>query len=125
MLLEECYKRFGGNYEEVKSRLQNDDLISRFVIKFPADKSYEELSVAIREENYEEAFRAAHTLKGLSRNFSFDRLAESSSNLTELLRNREKEPVDKNLCEQLFLQVSTDYVAVTNAIKEFAQQVQV
>lgn len=122
MLLEECYQAFGGDYQDVKSRLQSDELLSRLVIKFLADTSYEKLCNAVGEENYEEAFRAAHTLKGVSQNLSFVRLSESSSNLTELLRKYETVPVDRSLCEQLFLQVSADYTAVTDAIKEFANQ---
>ena len=122
MLLEECYQAFGGDYQDVKKRLQNDSLITRFVIKFLTDPSYETLCNAVREENYGEAFRAAHTLKGLSQNLSFSRLSESSSNLTELLRKHETVPVDKNMCEKLFLQVSADYTAVTETIKEFSKQ---
>ena len=38
--------------------------------------------------NYEDAFRSAHTLKGVCQNLSFDRLYEVSNELTELLRDR-------------------------------------
>ena len=38
--------------------------------------------------NYEDAFRGAHTLKGVCQNLSFDRLYEASNELTELLRDR-------------------------------------
>ena len=37
--------------------------------------------------NYEDAFRSAHTLKGVCQNLSFDRLYEVSHELTELLRD--------------------------------------
>lgn len=43
MQLKECYDKFGGSYEDIKSRLSNDDLIQRLVIKFPADPNYEKL----------------------------------------------------------------------------------
>ena len=38
-------------------------------------------------KNYEEAFRNAHTLKGVCQNLSFDRLYEVSHELIELLRD--------------------------------------
>ena len=122
MQIAECYEAFGGSYQDVKNRLQNDALIQRLVIKFLADTSYEKLSNAIREEDYEEAFRAAHTLKGVSQNLSFDRLSDSSQRLTELLRNREHVQIDKAFCEQLFTQVSADYQAVVDAINRLEAQ---
>ena len=39
-------------------------------------------------KNYEDAFRSAHTLKGVCQNLSFDRLYEVNNELTELLRDR-------------------------------------
>ena len=38
--------------------------------------------------NYEDAFRSAHTLKGVCQNLFFDCLYEVSNELTELLRDR-------------------------------------
>ena len=42
----------------------------------------------MKDKNYEDAFRSAHTLKGVCQNLSFDRLYEVSNELTELLRDR-------------------------------------
>ena len=42
----------------------------------------------MENKNYEDAFRSAHTLKGVCQNLSFDRLYEVSNELTELLRDR-------------------------------------
>ena len=41
----------------------------------------------MENKNYEDAFRGAHTLKGVCQNLSFDRLYEVSHELTELLRD--------------------------------------
>lgn len=120
MTLKECYQRFGGDYEDVMARLRSEKLVSRLVVKFPADPSYQNLCDALGEKNYGDAFRAVHTLKGLCLNFSFGSLCTSACDLTELLRHWETEPVDSARCEQLFTQVSEDYKTVTDAIKEFA-----
>ncbi|MDD6810409.1 MAG: Hpt domain-containing protein [Lachnospiraceae bacterium] len=117
MKLEQFYKNLGGSYQEIKDRLQSDDLIQRFTLKFLNDKSYETLCKAVEEENYDEAFRAAHTLKGVCQNLSFGNLSKSSSELTELLRNRATEPVDMDKCKELLSIVSVDYRAVTVAIE--------
>ena len=117
MQLEECYASFQGNYEDVKSRLGKEDLIKRLVLKFLKDTSFEKLSIALDQKDYETAFRAVHTLKGVSQNLSFDCLSRSTEALTETLRRWESEPVDKEKCAQQYQQVSADYEAVTGAIR--------
>lgn len=121
MNLQECYEAFGGSYEDVNTRLAKDTLIHRLVIKFLDDKTYESLLRAMENKDYGEAFRGAHTLKGLCQNLSFERLGKSASALTELLRNWESEPVDEVMCESLWRQVSEDYMSVVNAIKDLKE----
>ena len=88
MTMQECYKAIGGNYEAVLGRLHSEALIQRFTLKFLEDQSYLQLKQALENKNYEDAFRSAHTLKGVCQNLSFDRLYEVSNELTELLRDR-------------------------------------
>ena len=63
MTIQECYKAIGGNYEDVLRRLHNEALIQKFTLKFLEDPSYRLLKQALRDKNYEDAFRSAHTLK--------------------------------------------------------------
>ena len=88
MTIQECYEAIGGNYEDVLRRLPSEALIRKFTLKFLEDQSYPLLKQSLGDNNYEEAFRGAHTLKGVCQNLSFDRLYEVSSELTELLKNR-------------------------------------
>jgi len=76
MTMQECYKAIGGNYEAVLGRLHSEALIQRFTLKFLEDQSYLQLKQALENKNYEDAFRSAHTLKGVCQNLSFDRLYE-------------------------------------------------
>ena len=78
MTMQECYKAIGGNYEAVLGRLHSEALIRRFALKFLEDQSYIQLKQALENKNYEDAFRRAHTLKGVCQNLSFDRLYEVS-----------------------------------------------
>ena len=86
MNLKECYEALGGDYEGVLGRLRTERMITKFVLKFLDDKSCETLLQAVEARNGEEAFRAAHTIKGICQNLSFDRLYRSSSALSECLR---------------------------------------
>ena len=88
MTMRECYEAIGGNYEDVLGRLRSEALIRKFTLKFLEDQSYPQLKQALNDKNYEDAFRSAHTLKGVCQNLSFDRLCEVSHELTELLRGR-------------------------------------
>nr|WP_296033659.1 Hpt domain-containing protein [uncultured Dorea sp.] len=88
MTIQECYEAIGGNYDDVLKRVRSEALIQRFTLKFLTDKSYPQLKESLEAKNYEDAFRGAHTLKGVCQNLSFDRLYEVSCDLTELLRDR-------------------------------------
>lgn len=87
MTLQECYAVIGGDYEAVIGRLRSEKLVQKFVLKFLDDGSYDLLCSSLEAKNYEEAFRAVHTIKGVCQNLSFSRLQESSSQLSEALRH--------------------------------------
>lgn len=87
MTVQECYQNLGGDYSQVEKRLPSVSLIKRFITKFLDDGSFSKLYQAMQAGQREQAFRAAHTLKGVCANLSFDRLGASASQLTELLRS--------------------------------------
>ncbi len=87
MTLKECYEKMEANYDEVIGRLRSERLVQKFALKFLDDPSYQLLITSMEEKNYEEAFRAAHTIKGVCQNLGFTRLGDSSSALTESLRS--------------------------------------
>ncbi len=111
MTIEECYNTLGGNYKNALSRLMNDNLIKRFILKFPADKSYENMVAAMEAHDADVAFREAHTLKGVSRNLAFDQLDSSVSEITELLRAGDLESAAK-----LLPRVTADYELVIGTL---------
>ena len=79
MELEEFYKQVGGNFEDVKRRLLNEEFIRKFVLKFKDDETFDNLIDAFNKADYKEAFRFIHTLKGTSVNLGFDDLYQASS----------------------------------------------
>lgn len=86
MTLEEFYGLSGGNFEDVKSRLGNTEMIEKFVKKFVLDDSFERLKKRLCENDVKQAFRAAHTLKGICLNLGFVSLYKPVCEITELLR---------------------------------------
>ncbi len=114
MTLKECYDIFEGDYDSVVGRLSSERLVQKFIIKFLNDKSFNNLKASMENGNMEEAFRAAHTLKGVCQNLSFTKLSDSSSKLTEALRNGGGDNAG-----DLFLQTQTDYTRTVDAIKSY------
>lgn len=86
MTVEKFYEVIGGDYVGTKARLMTDERIVRFVNKFPADGSYQLLKDSLASGNVEEAFRAAHTIKGVAQNLGFTALFVSAEAVTEILR---------------------------------------
>ena len=112
MSLQEGYSSIGGDYEGVMSRLRSEKMVRKFVLKFLNDKSYEMLVQAMKDQNHEEAFRASHTIKGICQNLGFTKLGDSSSRLTDTLRNGWSDDA-----EGLMSQVTEDYEATAGAIR--------
>ena len=115
MKLQDCYDRFGGDYQDAVSRMMNDSLIEKFMLKFPNDKTMEQLKEAVAADNTEDTFRAAHTLKGIAGNLSFTRLESAASKLTEQLRGKTDETPDPTLVAQ----TESEYDLVINAINDY------
>ena len=86
MTIQECYQKMGADYEDVLKRLYSESMIRKFARMFLDDDSYPKLEDALKKKNVEEAFRAAHTLKGVCQNLGFTNLYQPAYELTEVLR---------------------------------------
>ena len=117
MTIQECYAQLGGSYEDVSMRLPNPRLVEKFMGKFPKDDSYAALCAAMEHQDRAEAFRAAHTLKGVAANLGFTRLMNSASQLTEALRP--ESAVVSQVSASLMEAVTQDYHTTVDAIHAY------
>lgn len=99
MTIQECYAQMGADYNEVFRRLYNEAMIRKFVLLFPKDDSFHNLEAALKEQNVKEAFRAAHTLKGVCQNLGFSNLYAPAVTLTETLRAGQLEGTAEQFAE--------------------------
>ena len=74
MTIEQCYQTLGGSFAEVSMRLPSVRLVEKFIGKFLDDGSFDALCAQMSAGSREDAFRAAHTLKGVCANLGFGRL---------------------------------------------------
>lgn len=116
MTLKECYAALDGDYEEAMGRLRSERLVQKFVLKFLDDGSFDLLCRSIEAGDQPEAFRAAHTIKGVCQNLSFTMLGRSSSALSEALRGGYTPEADA-LAEQ----VKAEYQQTAQAIRAFQE----
>lgn len=85
----EKLKKFGVDVESgLKRCVNNEALFLRLVAMVPGNDSFNKLYVALENKNFDEAFTAAHSLKGILSNLSIDNLLEPVLKITELLRNK-------------------------------------
>lgn len=111
MNLESLYNSIGANYKDAARRLMSEAYLLRFVKMFPEDPSFSALQTAMEQGNIDEAFRAAHTLKGVCANLGFTGLGDTASQLTELLRSGKLEGT-----APLLKQLSEDYMKLVEGI---------
>ena len=112
MTIKEFYDAMGADYQNTLNRFPNEAFIKKFVLKFLDDNSYANLKEAIAAGNVEEAFRAAHTLKGVCLNLGFDNLYKASLAITEIFRAGELAGA-----KEAFEEVEKQYNITVNAIK--------
>lgn len=78
---------------EIESALErfmnNDAMLEKFLKKFLDDKNFEKLVNAMQEKEFEDAFEAAHTLKGVCGNLSLDIFCKSVCTMVEYLRSNQ------------------------------------
>ena len=111
MELKEFFTAVGGNYENVLTRLPSESFAKKFLFKFLQDESYSLRKDSLSNKDFSTAFRAAHTLKGVCLNLGFDRLLQSASAITEVLRGGNNPP------SYLFEAVTKDYNEVIENLK--------
>lgn len=79
----------GADVEGTLSRFAgNEAIYLKFLLKFKADPNFNALKESLDGNNIEEAFKAAHTLKGVSINLGLMPIYESASAMSELLRGK-------------------------------------
>ena len=111
MTIEQCYSAIESNYEEVLGRFAgNKMLVEKFARKFLDDPSYQTLVETMDKADYEEAFRAAHTLCA---NLGFTQMFKVSSDLTEELRGGNP---DAAKLPEMLEKVSSEYKKTVDAI---------
>lgn len=122
MNVQELYAAIGGDYDAAKNRLMNDKIISKFVVKYRNDPSYQELKDAVAAQNEEEIFRASHTLKGVAANLALTRIFQLANEITEAYRPGNEAQKAALPLEERMAQLTAVYHNTIEKINEFEAQ---
>ena len=112
-MVKEFYDKIGGDYEKAISRMNDDERIKKYLKFFVVDESFINLKTSLKNRDCEQAFNAAHTLKGICQNMSFLHLSNLMHDITEELRNKN---IDQATI--LFEEVSNTYNNVITEIQK-------
>ncbi len=89
MITLDALRGFGADTDRgLATCMGNEALYLRLVSSVSSEKSFDDLSSAIKAGDLDSAFEAAHALKGVLGNLSLTPLYEKASEITEFLRNK-------------------------------------
>ena len=97
----EIFKVYGADYNSTMARFMGKEaMYLKFLDMLFKDDNLEKLGTALEQQDYEAAFAAAHTLKGVVGNMGLTPLFNAVCAIVESLRKREV-PEDYNVLYQI------------------------
>lgn len=123
MAMDEKFRRqLEENGADVEATLKrfvgNDAIYLKFLGKFPNDPNYANLGLNMESENFEEAYKCAHALKGVVGNLGLTPIFDNVSVLVEELRNKTNAEVDAAAADEEWQKVKTVYEQFIGIINE-------
>ena len=105
----------GVDYDSALDRFMGKEaLYQKFLIKFLDDKNFANLEECMNAKDAKEAFKCAHTIKGLSGNLGLNNLSDAIVPLVETLRKENLEGTD-----EMFEELKKVYTAICNVICKY------
>ncbi len=113
MTLKNCYNGI-GDYDTISALFRGEEKIKKFLNLFLQDENFEKLKKAMQEDDVENGFVAAHTLKGICQNLALTHLYEADVEVTEALRAK-----NLLLAKEKFPKVEEEYTKARERITQF------
>lgn len=80
------YEALGIDFSDVLALLRKEERIALYLEQTMCDPAFQALDEAMSRQDWEAAFRAAHTIKGMALNLMLEPLAHAAIDLVECLR---------------------------------------
>lgn len=115
MTVKECYQQLGGDYNTALRIIGKESRIDKVLRMLPRDENMRVLRLALEQPDYDAAFRAAHSLKGVFLNLCLSRQAGAAAALTEALRRPPSAEIPA-----LFEILEQSYAELLRAVETFS-----
>ena len=90
----------GVDYNGAVTRfIGSEEIYEQFLYRFTNDKNLSQLEECLLKGDIETAFKRAHTLKGLSGNYGFNKMLEATIPVVEILRKGTADGIEEPLQE--------------------------
>ena len=100
----------GADVETTINRFMgNEAMYLKFLGKILDDQNYKMLGENLEAKNYEEAFKCAHTLKGVTANLGLDPIQKAVSELVEEIRGKEAGEINEARVDEEWQNVKSYY----------------
>lgn len=105
----ELFENYGGDYTATMARFMNNEtMYMKFLTMLFKDDNLDKLSEAIKNNDLNSAFEAAHTLKGVVANMGLTPMYDAVNVIVEPLRSRKEDPEYPAMLEK----IQTEYARV-------------
>ena len=105
------------NGVDIKSVIErfagNEELCTKFILKFVDDKSFNEAKEALAEKDFEQVLVGVHTLKGVSANLGMTDLYKECDSVVIKIRANDYE------IEQDMQKIEDEYNRIVSIIKKY------
>ena len=115
MDIKEFYASLGVNSEDPLRRFGSQALLRKYLNRLLSDQTFDTLGAALAQGDCEQAFRAAHTLKGVALNLDLGPVVQFSSQLAEALRHAQSIPPEAG---PLYEELSRSYRAILTQLSQ-------
>lgn len=109
---------YGADVETALKRFMGKDaLYMKFLVKFLDDKNFSGLEENLTAKDYDEAYKSAHALKGVTGNLGLLPLFDIAAKLSEMLRKNDG-TVDEATVSQMAEDLAGKYAKFCKIMKD-------
>ena len=113
------FEEYGGDYAATMARFMNNEtMYLKFLNMFFKDENLDKLSEAIKNNDLDSAFEAAHTLKGVVANMGLTPMYNAVNTMVEPLRVRKEDPEYPAMLEK----IQAEYARVLEFYKQLEEE---
>lgn len=113
------YEEIGVDFNDVLALLRKEERVKLYLAQTMDDPAFSALDDAMAHSDYEAAFRAAHTIKGMGMNLMLKPMTETAVELVECLRGG-LDPGDEGRAESLYHELKAACSCIAALVGELA-----